>query len=82
MRSIYNRIRIGTEAPGQTTAQIVASLNRSLGEAASTIEVECIDGMVILRGTAASLLVKDFAEEIAWRDTGVSQVENRLVVEG
>ena len=75
---VVNRSRV---LPTDLKQQIERALLRNAQTDASRITVEMEGGQVILRGTVRSSAEKQAAEETAWSAPGVSEVENRIVIE-
>lgn len=61
-------------------AKIENAFRRSAEVDAAHVQVEAIDGNVILRGTVRSLTERKEAERAAWSAPGVTNVDDRLVV--
>lgn len=62
------------------TAQVNASLAKDPDLSAAKINVDTVNGKVTLNGPAPSTVARDRAETIAKAVTGVTEVNNQLVV--
>jgi len=67
-------------SPTQLKQDIENALVRSAETDASRIQVEVRDGKVILKGTVRAWAERKEAERVAWRGTGVTAVENQIVI--
>jgi osmotically-inducible protein OsmY len=67
-------------SPTQLKQDIESALVRSAEIDANRIQVETHDGKVILKGTVRSWTEREEAERAAWRGTGVTAVENHIVI--
>lgn len=65
---------------GEFRQDIEKALVRNARTDAQHINVEVEGSTVILRGTVASVAEKEAAEDTAWAEPGVSEVENFIVV--
>jgi len=65
---------------GDVKARIDDALKRSAAIDSQRISVEARYGSVVLTGTVRSLAERDDAERAAWAATGVTKVDDRLVV--
>ena len=61
-------------------AAIEAALKRSAEFDAGRIQIEAVDGTVILSGTVRSWFEREEAARAAWSAPGVRSVENRIAV--
>jgi osmotically-inducible protein OsmY len=62
-------------------AAIVTALERSAGIDAESVTVRVADGRVLLSGKVSDGSVRRRAEEVAFRTSGVKEVDNALVVD-
>jgi VCBS repeat-containing protein len=67
-------------SPSAVKAKIEAALARQAAVDARSIEVESMNGTVVLNGHVHSRLEAQAAEKAAWSTPGVAKVENRLAV--
>ena len=66
--------------PSDLKQQIERALVRNAETDARNITIEVEGSKVILRGTVRSYAEKQAAEETAWSASGVTEVENRIVI--
>jgi osmotically-inducible protein OsmY len=82
VRGVTNLIRVQeTPAPSDVKQRITAALRRQAELDAERITVEAKGHAITLRGTVRTLAEKRDAEDAAWRTSGVTRVENELVVD-
>jgi len=67
-------------SPSQLKQDIEQALVRSAETDAQRIQVEVRDSKVILKGTVRSWAEREEAERVAWRGTGVTSVDNQIVI--
>lgn len=67
-------------SPTQLKQDIEQALVRTAETDAHRIQVETQDSKVILRGTVRSWAEKQEAERVAWRGSGVTAVDNQIVI--
>jgi len=81
VRGIYNAIQVTRRAmPSDVKNRIEDALKRSAEVEARGIQIEALDGKVVLRGKVHSWTEREAAEAAAWAAPGVSNVEDRLTV--
>jgi osmotically-inducible protein OsmY len=68
-------------ATTEVKKEIREAFHRSADLDANSIEVEAVDGKVVLRGKVRSWSEKQQAESAAWRASGVSNVQNNLTIQ-
>jgi osmotically-inducible protein OsmY len=66
--------------PAEIKERIVAALRRSALSGEDRLVVDAADGKVTLSGHVSSTIEREEAERIAWAASGVSHVDNRLIV--
>jgi osmotically-inducible protein OsmY len=81
VRGVTNLITVKPRvSPSEVKAKIEAALARQAAVDARSIEVESLNGTVVLKGHVHSRLEAEAAEKAAWSTPGVAKVENRLAV--
>jgi osmotically-inducible protein OsmY len=81
VRGLTNAILLTPKAATEPIReQILGALRRSAQLDARSVQVAAVDGRVTLTGRVSSWMARGEAERLAWAASGVSQVENRLVV--
>jgi len=83
VRTVLNLLTVHTTphpSPTQLKQNIEQALVRSAEVDAERIQVETKGGKVILKGTVRSWAEREEAERVAWRGTGVTVVENHIVI--
>jgi osmotically-inducible protein OsmY len=79
---IINNIKIASELkPCYTKEKICGAFKRSATIDAENIEVEIKGAKIILNGTAYSWCEKEDAEKAAFSAQGITEVENKIVVD-
>lgn len=78
---VIDQIKVKAQVkPGDVREKIEAAFKRSAELDARRVNVESMDGKVILRGNVHSWAERGEAEEAAWAAPGVSEVENLIGV--
>lgn len=81
VKGILNSIVLKPKvSPADVQAKIEAAFKRTAGIDASRVHVETRDGSVTLTGHVRSLAERRDAEQAAWAASGVTTVDDRLVV--
>lgn len=81
VRGVTNLVKVVPAISEKTvSAKIESALKRSAELDAKAIQVEALDGKVVLKGTVHSWAERRDAERAAWASPGVKQVEDLLVV--
>lgn len=81
VKGVINTILLKPKAtPTEIKRKIEEALKRSAQLDANNIEVESLDGEVILKGTVHSWFEREEAERAAWQAPGVKKVEDRIAI--
>ena len=82
VKSVGNLISVKPKhvSPFDVSAKITEAFKRSAEVDSSKVNVESLDGKVILKGFVRSWAERRDAENAAWSAPGVTQVEDRLAV--
>jgi osmotically-inducible protein OsmY len=81
VKGVANSVALKPHASAtDVKAKIELAFKRSAEVDATHVQVEAIDGQVILRGTVKSLNEREEAERAAWAAPGVKAVDDRIVV--
>jgi osmotically-inducible protein OsmY len=83
VRSVLNNITVKPSTNiniGKVKEQIAKEFERNARFEANKVQVEVIEGKIILKGELSNLDEVDEAEEAAWSVEGVAEVDNRLRV--
>ncbi len=82
VKGVINNIRIVSKVkPTEIKQKIVSAFERSATVDAEKIQVETSGNKVILRGTVRSWVEKNDAENAAFMAPGVTEVENKLMID-
>lgn len=82
VKGVVNQLVVKPKAkPEDVKHRIEEALVRSAETDASNIEVEVLDGRVVLKGRVHSWFEKEEARREAWMAPGVREVDDRLVIE-
>jgi len=83
VKGVSNLVQIkATVDTAHLKANIEQALVRNAQFDARQINVEALDGKVVLRGQVRSWAEKEEAEQVAWSAPGVTKVENAVTVSG
>ena len=81
VRGVTNRIRLKSRVSSYDVSQhIKDALRRTAEVDANRIQVEAHEGKVTLRGTVRSYAEMRDAERAAWSATGVTEVDDKLMI--
>jgi osmotically-inducible protein OsmY len=82
VRSVLNLINLKPRTtPSDIKQKISSAFNRYASLDAEKINVEIVGSKVILRGKVRSFAEKEDAQFAAWAAPGITEVENRLLIE-
>lgn len=83
VRGVENGIAV-RDAAGPDPARLKRRMIRALVQRAemyaNDLEVDVVDGVVVLRGSVRGWADRDVIEQVAWSTPGTTLVENRLIV--
>ena len=81
VKGVTNLIRVAPRVlPGELKQDIEQALVRNARTDAQRIQVDVEGRKVILRGTVSSYAEKEAAEDTAWAEPGVTEVEDHILV--
>jgi osmotically-inducible protein OsmY len=68
------------DSPSRTRCQVEAAIERRCGWDIRDLQVEVLDGLVVLRGQASTYYAKQLAQHTAMAVTGLTVVANEINV--
>jgi osmotically-inducible protein OsmY len=82
VRGVENRVTVDAAGPDpeQLKRRVTRALIHQAEMQASRIEVDVVDGLVVLRGTVRALADRHEIEHAAWSTPGTTFVDNRIAL--